>query len=195
MGEVFFSSDLHLSHNNILAYDNRPFANIDEHNEALIANHNALVNKNDLVFWLGDICMGHIVETLPLLKRFNGMKYLIPGNHDRVSGAYSQTHQNKFWNEYERYVHILPERTVFKVDGIGNVNFSHYPYDGDHTDSERYMDLRFVDTGKPLVHGHIHAKEKVSYSSIGTKQVHVGVTSWEYRPVHIDEVRDLLISE
>ena len=51
---IWFTSDLHLGHVNVLQFQNRPFADIDEMNEALIANINAKVKKNDELWILGD---------------------------------------------------------------------------------------------------------------------------------------------
>ena len=37
----YFVSDLHLSHKNILKYDNRPFNSIEEHDQSIINNINS----------------------------------------------------------------------------------------------------------------------------------------------------------
>ena len=53
--KVFFTSDLHIGHENILSFCNRPFTNTSEMNKALIDNWNSVVGKADIVFNLGDM--------------------------------------------------------------------------------------------------------------------------------------------
>ena len=51
----YYISDLHFSHSNILAYDNRPYFTTDEMNTSLIDNWNGRVGNNDNVYILGDM--------------------------------------------------------------------------------------------------------------------------------------------
>ena len=50
MGKTFFISDLHFGHKNALAYDNRPFTSIEQHDKVLVDNWNSVVNIDD------DVC-------------------------------------------------------------------------------------------------------------------------------------------
>ena len=81
----YYTSDLHFDHENMLKFEpeSRPFNNVDEMNEALIQYWNAKVKPGDEVYILGDFCMsksGRRVNNL--LRRLNGQKFLIKGNHD-----------------------------------------------------------------------------------------------------------------
>jgi calcineurin-like phosphoesterase family protein len=78
---IFFSADFHLGHINILKYCNRPFKDIDEMNVTIINNWNKIVNNDDLGIILGDIAFHR--TNLDLVKKMNGRKWLIRGNHDR----------------------------------------------------------------------------------------------------------------
>lgn len=80
---VFFTSDTHYSHNNIIKYCNRPFTSVKEMDEALITNHNKMVRPNDTIYFLGDFCFGKLNDIEKLCKRLNGTKILIHGNHDK----------------------------------------------------------------------------------------------------------------
>lgn len=52
---IFYTSDLHFCHSNIIKLCNRPFNNVDEMNSVLVSKWNERVNKNDIVYILGDI--------------------------------------------------------------------------------------------------------------------------------------------
>lgn len=82
---LFFTSDIHFFHNNIIKYCNRPFSNIVEMNNKIVENWNSVVPKNGVTFILGDLSFGSenvIPELKKLIHNMNGRKILIPGNHD-----------------------------------------------------------------------------------------------------------------
>jgi calcineurin-like phosphoesterase family protein len=58
--KVWFTSDSHASHRNIIKYCNRPFKSVEEMNAKLIENWNALIEPGGLTFHLGDFCFGTI---------------------------------------------------------------------------------------------------------------------------------------
>ena len=78
----YYISDLHFGHQNILAFDNRPFRSVEEMDAALIANWNSVVTNADHVYILGDFCWGKTPEWIRILKQLHGNKHLIRGNHD-----------------------------------------------------------------------------------------------------------------
>lgn len=79
---VFFTSDTHFNHSNIIRFCNRPFHNVEEMNETIIRNWNSVVAPDDIVFHLGNFCLGGAAEWTKILERLNGRIYLILGNHD-----------------------------------------------------------------------------------------------------------------
>lgn len=85
---TWFSADLHLGHANIIKYCDRPFSSVEEMNTEIIARWNEKVSPHDTAWLLGDVALGAIDETLPLLARLNGRKYLVAGNHDRAFHGY-----------------------------------------------------------------------------------------------------------
>ena len=83
MSKVFFISDLHFGHKYVIAFDKRPFRNVQEMEREMIRRWNAKVSPEDHVFVVGDMFgkvttahAGEIVHTL------NGKIHLIRGNHD-----------------------------------------------------------------------------------------------------------------
>lgn len=73
---VFFTSDTHFNHTNIIRFCNRPFKDVSHMNETIISNWNRVVGPEDIVFHLGDFCLGGSTEWVNVLNRLNG-KYTL----------------------------------------------------------------------------------------------------------------------
>lgn len=81
---IYFTSDLHLGHQNALRLCNRPFQDVDEMNRTLIQNWNQFVKKNDFIYILGDLTMKlSLDEANQMISKLNGRKILVRGNHDK----------------------------------------------------------------------------------------------------------------
>lgn len=84
--KVFFWSDLHFYHQNILKYQpNRQWADVEEMNEAIVENWNRKVPTGSTTFVLGDVALGgknRGDDVANLLRRVNSHIFLVPGNHD-----------------------------------------------------------------------------------------------------------------
>ena len=80
--DIYFISDTHFCHENILKFCNRPFSNIAEHDKVLINNWNSIVKSEDTVFHLGDFCFGNFSKWKEIREQLNGHIILIRGNHD-----------------------------------------------------------------------------------------------------------------
>lgn len=76
MAEIFFIADTHFSDERIFRYENRPFKDVEEMNAKMIENWNNKVNKDDILYLIGDV--GDETK----ISQLNGRKYLIKGNHD-----------------------------------------------------------------------------------------------------------------
>ena len=92
----YLASDLHLDHENIIEYCDRPFDDVEEMNRELIDNWNDVIGTDDVVFFLGDL--GFMMDEAGVqnaLDKLNGRIVFIEGNHDDtdryVSGL--NTHQ------------------------------------------------------------------------------------------------------
>lgn len=78
---TWFTSDIHFCHRNIIRLCDRPFDDIYEMNEAIIANFNSVVKPCDDLYILGDVNFRGNADNL--ISRLNGHKILIEGNHDK----------------------------------------------------------------------------------------------------------------
>lgn len=84
MSGVFFTSDLHFYHSNIIKYCDRPFTDVNHMNEELISRWNKKVSYNSRVFIIGDVGFATVDKMRQLLFRLKGEKHLIYGNHDKM---------------------------------------------------------------------------------------------------------------
>ena len=174
----YFTADLHLGHRNIIGYTDRPFADVDEMNRALIDNWNAAVGPDDEVIVLGDFALGRINETLPLARGLNGRKVLLAGNHDRCWEGHSRHHDRETRRYLEAGFDEIWQGSV-RLDLAGTeVLACHFPYEGDSQDRDRHVTHRPVDNGEWLLHGHVHERWKVR-----DRMINVGVDVWGHRPV------------
>ncbi|RTK92210.1 MAG: hypothetical protein EKK61_05750 [Rickettsiales bacterium] len=84
---IYFTSDLHFFHKNILKFTKRPFENLEEMHESIIENWNSIITNSDTVYHLGDLHFEYsnstIDEFLKIMGRLNGKIFFIKGNHDR----------------------------------------------------------------------------------------------------------------
>ena len=84
--KIFFTSDLHIGHRNILQFCNRPYLDMKDMTQGLIENWNKVVGEDDIVFDLGDMFwFDGRHEVRRFVKELNGKLYKISGNHDMNS--------------------------------------------------------------------------------------------------------------
>lgn len=79
---TYFTSDLHIGHENIIRFSNRPFSTLGEMNRTLVDNWNSRVTERDDVFILGDMFYRKKEGVEEILRKLKGRKHLIVGNHD-----------------------------------------------------------------------------------------------------------------
>ncbi len=175
---TWFTSDLHFGHANIIEYSGRPFGNVDQMNRALIERWNALVQPADTVWVLGDVAMGRIAETLPLVRQLSGRKLLLAGNHDRCWDGHGQK-AAEWLERYEDagFDEICQGSIELNVGGH-DVLACHFPYRADSQELDRYPEERPIDEGRWLVHGHVHEQWRQHQTMIN-----VGCDAWAWRPI------------
>lgn len=167
---IYFTSDMHFNHRNILRLCNRPFENINEMNQNLINNWNRTVNKNDEVYILGDFGFFEDNDEVNLiLSQLNGKKYLIQGNHDRFIRDKNKNYHFEWIKDYYR---LKWNKQIFIL--------SHYPmYEWDG-----------FFRGSIMLHGHIHTnnKDKKQLTDKLGKIYDVGVDANDYKPISAEEI-------
>ncbi len=133
---VYYTSDLHLGHGNVIRHCSRPFASADEMDEALISNWNKKVHRNDTVYIIGDFLFRAERPAEAYLSVLKGRKHLIVGNHDK--------HWMKKVQMGEWFESVSP--MLFVNDRGQCATLCHYPM----------MSWPDMSKGAYMIYGHIH---------------------------------------
>lgn len=184
-------SDPHFGHS--LAARDRGFESPEEHDRWLLSKCARMLQTRDEVWWLGDIAFAGWRDRLPnTVGSLPGTHHLVLGNHDRAHPLNSRGHA--YLEETRVLGGFATVQTAARLSiGGQSIMLSHFPYDDPGNGSpdgwqvDRYAEWRLVDTGRTLIHGHTHSREKVSHSLLGTLQLHAGVDAWS-GPVSLGEV-------
>lgn len=164
---IYFISDTHFGHANIMKYCDRPFSSAEVMDNAIVLGWNCVIKPEDIVFHLGDVgCWYGSMSWLSLLPKLNGDKYLIPGNHDK-----------KLMSQLEKVFTILPPIHTFRhttEEGKFGFVLSHYP----------------IYSWEGKTHGSIHCYGHTHgpVAALGPQAYDVCVDSNNFRPVSIDDV-------
>lgn len=192
---IYFTSDPHYWHSNVIRYCTRPHATVEEMNEDMVLKWNTVVLPEDTVYVLGDFSLAfRAVETFP--QRLMGNKILVPGNHDFCHSYHkkSRTPENreKWLQKYRDHgFTILPEQTSVEFEGLGKINLCHHPYAGPYElegGGDKYAKWRPTDDGKILLCGHVHEKWQTRTSPNGSLMINVGVDVHGFTPVSLEQI-------
>jgi len=161
MTNIWVIADTHFGHRNILTFTDKEgklirgaiFKTIEEHDETLIANWNELVGPQDHVYHLGDVVINK--KSLEIVKRLNGHKRLVFGNHDIF--------------DYKKYIEAGFEKVYgVRVFPKHNYIFTHIPLHPSCLASRGWIN----------VHGHTHSNiiNEPGYMCVSVEQTN-------YRPL------------
>ena len=120
MQDIFFTSDWHLFHKNIIKYSHRPFKNIEVMNDSILKMFYSTVKNGDIVYFLGDFAFSsrsrenQIVSILEEITEFVEFHFIL-GNHD---------HNLK--QIYENHCTSVSNLKEIKIEGQ-NITLCHYP--------------------------------------------------------------------
>lgn len=169
---IWFTSDTHFGHANVLAFCERPWDDVEAMNDALIKHINERVAPDDVLYHLGDFSFRTTVDAARNLRSRIRCKnvHWIPGNHDKdwsqpaVAGTFI----------------VEPPICTIKLDGGRKVVMCHYPI----------MDWPGLGHGAIHLHGHIHATRAYNEwnRSLHLLRYDVGVDANKYAPVSLSEI-------
>ncbi len=167
---VYFTSDLHFHHENIIRHTKRPFQNIEQMDQALIKNWNQLVDFQDEVYILGDFTMKGPSLAMETLSELKGTKHLIRGNHDRF--ADNPSFNQSLFTSIQDYAEIEVCNTRFIL--------FHYPI----------MEWNGFFRGSISLHGHQHNHRDYNEQNRrqGVLRYDVGVDANIMKPVSAEEI-------
>lgn len=140
----------------------------------MIDKWNKQVNNDDVVYHLGDLCLGTYVQTIEVLEELKGKIILIKGNHD-YSKYYKKIIQKNLLHEY----HEIGTTLKYNKQQMW---LTHYPFE---------IGLR---PGKWSICAHVHHNE-----TTWDNQINVGIDSphFKHKPfgelITINEVYEVMM--
>lgn len=159
---IFFTSDTHYGHLNVIKHAKRPFQGLDDMHAAMIERWNRVVGPNDMVYHLGDVVWReNLMEEI--VVKLNGKKTLIWGNHDS-----SKVRAHRVWaGSYADLELKLPDEPLIVLHHYGKRvwNKSHH--------------------GALMLYGHSHGSLPGNSQSLD-----VGVDCWDFTPVTLQQIKE-----
>jgi calcineurin-like phosphoesterase family protein len=190
---TWFTSDEHYGHAGVIPYCGRPFADVDDMREGLIARHNAVVQDGDEVWHLGDFAWKTSLVA-GIVSRLRGVHNLVPGNHDACHG-----HHSKWETAARRYVRdgfafVIGADQPHYVLGPGR-GFAVFHLPPAEDADPRYPEMRPAPEEMAaivplLLHGHVHERYRVRRAG-PLLCINVGVDQWGYAPVSLETLLEL----
>ena len=158
--KTFFTADNHFGHASILKHCNRPFANVEEMDAAMIEEWNNTVSHGNTVYILGDFAFNNHEY---YLNRLNGKKRICIGNHDKMS-----------LKVMEKFTEVFPGIIDRRFNGK-QYTLCHYPMRSwkNSIHSSRHL------------YGHCHGRAE-EYDNV--LSFDIGVDVWGYKPVPLEIV-------
>tara|TARA_R100001086_G_scaffold191630_1_gene109001 strand:- start:37 stop:567 length:531 start_codon:yes stop_codon:yes gene_type:complete len=168
MSNLFFISDTHFSHTNILKFEAeaRPFNTLEEHDEELITRWNSRVQPDDRLIHLGDVCFKPATRLGAIMSRLNGKKTLVLGNHDVAP-------MDEYMKWFERIM------VTYKIPKT-NVICSHYPMHPCQLENRYNIN----------VHGHCH-----SFHVDDPRYINISCENTGLFPISLDELKQRIVDE
>jgi len=162
LNEIYFISDLHLDHVNIIRYSDRPFSSIEEMNHSLVKNWNETVTKDSLVFFLGDIAFGRKSKTTDYwANKLRGNIIFIKGSHDRSKTI-------KFHDKL--ILRVNSQRFLLVYDPLRKPR----------------------DWNDWIINGHLHNRDpKYTLVNAENKTINVSVEMIDYKPISLKKLVEL----
>ena len=179
---VWFTSDCHFCHANVIKYDDRPFNDVEEMNEKLILNWNSVVGEKDVVFYLGDLSFDRSGgNTERIVNELNGKIHYILGNHDDERDI-------RKLNRFE----TISDYVNLSINDLDNprkkqgIMMMHYPI----------LSWDKAHHGDWHLHGHCHQSLVTQNPEYYKRKVlDMGCNGWDYRPVSYAEIKAVMATK
>lgn len=174
--KVFFTSDHHFGHANIIKYCDRPYKDVEEMDADMVLRWNSVVKEDDPVFHLGDFTLGGPEQAQKYFSQLNGKIYILsnPWHHDK-RWIKEQMDQRKYYESKYHGVELLPPMVVlensYHKNDSGCIVLCHYPIQ--EWDRAHYGSLHFF--------GHSHIKAYIK--SAVDSSFNVGVDLNKFTPM------------
>ena len=169
---IFYTSDLHLGHANVIRFDKRPFADVEEMDQYIITRWNDRVSEDDTVYILGDICHRNSRDSSWYLKQLKGHKILILGNHDNP--ILKNKSACSCFDKVDKMMQVVDEKR--------QITLCHYPI----------VEWNAYFHGSWHIYGHIHNKKEDTFKIMSQKEhaLNAGCMINNYVPVTFDELAE-----
>ena len=169
MSNIYITSDWHFNHDKSFIYEPRGYKNVYDMNVDLILKYNSIVSWNDIIYVLGDCCLGDTEKGINCIKQLNGYKHLIAGNHCT-----------------DKRLEMYKEANIFEsISFCERIKYNHWTFLLNHYPilTENYQDRHKVIS----LCGHSHTKDPFLHWDNGLIY-HVEVDAHNGYPVSIDQI-------
>jgi len=183
MADIYFISDTHFGHENIIKFCERPFKDVKQMDDYMMEQWCRVVRPQDHVYHLGDVTMdrkGRDEEQfVRMMRKLPGHLRLVMGNHDHFpTEVYLEAGFEKIYGTWRGIANILLSHIPIHPSGLGGCVAN--------------------------VHGHIHQHDSPAPQIIGldakrqekgiriVPYVNICVERTEYKPIHLDELLALI---
>ena len=177
--KIFFTSDTHFGHRNVINFAGRPFSSVGEMDEALVDNWNKTVPKDGIIFHLGDFVHDGPSAWKRMLSKLNGTIYLVMGNHD---------FKNFNPGFYSDRIKLVSQQMYIDVEGQ-KIYLNHNPF----------LAYGGAYNGTWQLFGHVHSgpesksgQDMPRLKHLFPTQYDVGVDNNNYRPISFYEVKAIM---
>lgn len=168
---ILYTADLHFGHANVIAFDNRPFADVESMDKALIDCWNRRVSKEDHVYIIGDFAYHNEKKEEWYLSRLKGHKHLVVGNHDKR--LLSNDTAMGYFESVDKMMHV--------TDNGVQICLCHFPL----------AEWNGYYKGHTHIYGHIHNKKDTTWEFMQTREnaYNAGCMLHGYKPVSLQELK------
>lgn len=182
---VYFASDFHIGHQNVIKFDSRPFEDLQDMHNKLIENWNSVVGENDLVFYLGDFSFKDRGSGKWFRDQLNGKIHFIMGNHDRMRIVGHLGFDKIYGDDTALGGATIEIKDDDANRGYQTIVLCHYPI----------LSWNKSHHGSWHIHGHCHqslAKNPEMEWYYKRKVIDAGVNGLGYTPISYTELKKIM---